>query len=84
MRNRKLLIILGFTLVVCAFADDYIDDVYYWAESEHAPSTSISNAPDLNSSTVKYDEKIKEIIFIEDSASTQSPDTVKAIIREKR
>ena len=57
-------------------ADDYVEDVYYWADA----STVATNGNLVPS----YNSRAKEIIFIEDSLSAQHPDTVRAIIREKQ
>lgn len=55
-------------------ADDYVEDVYYWADIK----TQTQNG------TVRphYNTRAKEIIFVEDSLAEQKPDTVRAILRE--
>ena len=55
-------------------ADDYVEDVYYWAD---ASTQQAQGSPVPN-----YNPRAKEIIFIEDSLSALHPDTVRAIIRE--
>ncbi|MBQ7532059.1 MAG: hypothetical protein IJT12_10210 [Paludibacteraceae bacterium] len=55
-------------------ADDYVEDVYYWADAKsHSQSGTI---------VPNYNSRAREIIFIEDSTTVQHPDTVKAVVRE--
>lgn len=81
-RNRHsrlvgLIILSIFTFhlsLLAVHADDYVEDVYFWPED--APRDAGSNiVPNFN-------PRAKEIVFIEDSASAQHPDTVRAIIRD--
>jgi len=68
---------LAFVCLTCAgivWADDFVEDVYYWPS---ATPRNTNEAP-----TPHYSPRAKEIIFIEDSASAQHPDTVRAIIRD--
>lgn len=79
-RHRRLLgliIVSIFTFhlsLVAMKADNYVEDVYYWPETTTHQAAS---AP-----VPHYNPRAREIIFIEDSASAQHPDTVRAIIRD--
>ncbi len=60
-----------------ARADDYIDDIYY------TPQKAVKKKNAKGEVTPTYDKKVKEIVFIEDTTSIQTNDTiVRAIIRE--
>lgn len=54
--------------------DGYVEDVYYWAD--------LSTASSDGGIVPTYNPRAREIIFIDDTASEQHPDTVRAIIRE--
>ncbi len=59
-------------------ADDYVDDVYYLPAQE---LTKKQNKPTVPT----YDKKVREIVFIQDTTHTVTPDTVvRAVIREKQ
>ena len=52
-------------------ADDYVEDVYYWDDG-------------TTQMVPQYNTRAREIIFIDDTAAVQHPDTVRAIIRDKQ
>ena len=69
-----IIVIACITYAGIVWADDFVEDVYYW------PSATQRNANEAP--TPHYSPRAKEIIFIEDSAALQHPDTVRAIIRD--
>lgn len=77
---KRLIIIaflpLLFALPFLAFADDYVDDVYYSSEVFLTRSDDAVYEPYYNK------KAMQEIIFIDDTtAQQQHPDTVRAIIK---
>ena len=67
--------LLATTAACMMQADDYVEDVYYWQDTRSAQLGSEVQP--------HYSKHVKEIVFIEDSTTTQHPDTVRAILREK-
>ena len=51
--------------------DAYVEDVYYWDDG-------------TTQMVPQYNTRAREIIFIDDTAAVQHPDTVRAIIRDKQ
>ncbi len=77
---KRMAVILSVVYAVVATADDYfVDDVYFSPQSQLLQQ--LSRPENI---TPYYNRNAKEIIFIEDSSGTQSPDTVRAIIRDVR
>ena len=73
------LMVMSMSFVGFAYADDYIDDVYYWPyeEKQSAPDYSVQSTDADSYSAPKISFE-----FIEDSITRQNPDTVvKVIIR---
>ena len=79
---KRLIIILLpvflLSLPLLLLADDYIDDVYY------SPEVELSNTADQPVRQPYYNKKaMEQIIFVDDTAMQQHPDTVRAIIRRE-
>lgn len=51
--------------------EGYVEDVYYWEDG-------------TAQAVPQYNPRAREIIFIDDTAAVQHPDTVRAIIRDKQ
>lgn len=76
---QRTFVILGVCVALmlgvgASMADDYVEDVYYWQEVA-APNSS-------NGYTPYYRTNAREIIFIDDSAASAHPDTIRAVLRE--
>lgn len=76
MRRILVVILLAFTALVSA--DDFVDDVYFSPQMQL--QKQLENPENI---TPYYNKNVREIIFITDSSTTASPDTVRAIIRDK-
>ena len=53
-------------------ADDYVEDVYYWADNSRTDEAVVPT----------YNPRAKEIVFIEDTTVQQPADTVRLILTE--
>ena len=78
--KRLILILLlpvVFAMPLITLADDYIDDVYYSAD------VFLASSDDATVITEPYYNKkaMTQIIFLDDTAAQQHPDTVRAIIK---
>lgn len=78
--KRLILIVLlpvVFAMPLITLADDYIDDVYYSTE------VFLSRPDDATVVAEPYYNKkaMTQIIFLDDTAAQQQPDTVRAIIK---
>ena len=59
------------TGVSVTLADDYVEDVYYWADVKtHSQNgTAVPN----------YNTRVREVVFVEGSTAVRQPDTVQVV-----
>lgn len=76
MKKKFLLLLLFVTFAIVDRADDFVDDIYF--QRKRAVKEQIKSDKPL---TPSYNKKVKEIVFIVDTTTTQYPDTVRAIIK---
>ncbi len=62
--------------VPMTYADDFVDDIYYTPEQVLAPDTAKKELKPV------YSKRVREIVFISDTASSQNDTVVRAIIRK--
>lgn len=77
MTFRRLgILFLLLTVAVLNFADDFVDDLYYRPQTELRKKLKEDKPV-----TPNYNKNVREIIFVDDTVSTQYPDTIRAIIK---
>lgn len=76
--SRVVILSLLLTTATINFADDFVDDLYYQPQGELRKGLT-ENRP----LTLHYNKNVREIIFIDDTASVQYPDTIRAVIKHK-
>ncbi len=63
-------------LVPSTYADDFVDDIYYTPAQVLEADTAKKELKPV------YSKKVREIVFITDTASSQNDTIVRAIIRD--
>ncbi len=70
------LILGSWLLVPTTYADDFVDDIYYTPAQVLEADTAKKELKPV------YSKKVREIVFVTDTASSQNDTIVRAIIRD--
>ena len=79
------LLLISLSSISLTYAEDYIDDVYYWPDTENQSTINYYPIQSTDDTAEDSDTSPKiSVEFIEDSITRQNPDTVvKVIIRRQ-
>lgn len=69
-RGRVYTILIVLLMAVATSADDYVEDVYYWAD--------VATQRQNGTLVPHYSTRVRELTFVEDTVVTQRVDTIRA------